>query len=102
MYAAIIKLNTLTNPVGASTQHHDLVTLGWLCLTFFFIGRIHVGRAGRKFRCTGVDPFVNRTHSDFMPMRTQFFFIHVEQLGQAPIRKTLAFQITQACCIHSS
>jgi hypothetical protein len=41
--AAVVELNTLSNPVGPTTQDEDLAASGGCCLTAAVIGGVHVG-----------------------------------------------------------
>ena len=38
MYAAIVKLNTLTDAIGATAQHDDLFTIGGFGFALLLVG----------------------------------------------------------------
>ena len=63
LHTAIIELDTLPDPVGATSQHHDFVAIAWQGLTLFFIGGIHVGCSRHELSRAGVDALVHRADS---------------------------------------
>ena len=63
MHAAVIKLDTLTDTVRATAQHHDFLTVGWVGFTLFFIRRVHISSARGEFARTGVHTLIDRTHT---------------------------------------
>ena len=65
VYAAVVKLNALTDAVGAATQNHDFFVgsrLGLTLATFGFVGRIKVSGIGGELGRAGVHTFVNRPY----------------------------------------
>ena len=66
---AVIKLNTLTNTVGAAAENKNLVAVAWACLALFFISGVHVGGICRKLCCAGVNALINGVQTQLV---TQF------------------------------
>ncbi len=100
MDAAVVKLDALADAVGPATQHHDLAPVRGLCLAFLFIGRVHVGGAGREFRSTGVDALVGRAHAQFMAQSAHRVLVGDQQLRQAAVGKAGALQGAQGVGIE--
>ena len=95
MYAAVVKLDTLADPVRAATQHHDLVTVGRRSFALFIVGGVHVGGVGRKLGGTGIHPLVDRQNVVLVAQLAHLAFRHAQQLTQTRIGKTLALEDTQ-------
>ena len=96
MHTAVIELDALTNPVGATADHHDLVTVGRVGLALFIIAGVHVGGIGGKFRRTGVHPLVDRLYAELVTLAAHVGFLDAQQLCQAGIGKALALERIQA------
>ena len=65
MHAAVVKLDALTNAVGAATEHHDFLVVGrcgFALGALGLVGRIHIGGVRAKFGCASVHPLVDRAH----------------------------------------
>src|SRR5690606_11205833 len=92
MHAAIIELDTLADTVRATTQHQNLVARADIGFALFLVGRVHVGRAGRKFRRAGIDALVDRTNAKLVTTATQFLFADRQQYREPFVGETLAFQ----------
>ena len=85
MNAAIIKLDTLTDTVGATAQNHDLAAIRRINFRFFLVGRIHVSGIRREFACAGIHAFVDRTNSEFVTTSTNLVFLDLQKLSNATI-----------------
>ena len=94
MHAAVIKLNTLPNPVRPATKHDNLLAVGWRRFAFILIGGIQVGGIGGEFGGTGVDTLVCRTDLQGMAQRTHGGFVGTDQLCDAGIGEPLALEMT--------
>ena len=92
VYAAVVELDTLTNTVRATAQHHDLVTAAWIGFALFFIGRVHVRGIGGKLGGAGIHPLVHRVHLELVTQAAQGLFADAQQAGQTDIGKALALQ----------
>ena len=69
--AAVVKLDALADAVGAAAQHHDLFLVGrcgFAFAAFGLVGRVHVGGVGGELGRAGVDPFVNRAHTESLAL----------------------------------
>ena len=95
MNAAVIKLDTLSDPVRSATQHHDFFTIGGVGFAFFLIGRIHVRGTGRKFTGTRVNALVHRAHVQYATQFANLAVFNFQQLGQTTIGEALALQRQQ-------
>ena len=62
VYAAVVKLNALADPVGARPQDHHLGPVGRPDLVLVLPGRVVVRRFGSELRCAGVDRLVGGAH----------------------------------------
>ena len=96
VHTAVIELDTLTDPVGATTDDHDLVTVGGIGLTLFIVAGVHVGRIRGEFCRAGIHPLVDRQHTQLFTLATYVRFLHPQQLRQAGIGKALALERIQA------
>ena len=105
MDAAVVKLNALTNAVGATAQHHDLFIGSGFSFTFSiahakgvamtFVARIHVSGVGRELGGTGVHALVDRADVQFVAARAHDVLGGFQQLGQAAVREPFFLQRTQ-------
>ena len=97
MAAAIIELDPLTDPVGATAKDDDsfLVALGRR-FVFVFEGRIKVWRVGFEFGRTRVDRFEGRNDRvRFFARLADFHFGGVPNVSQLAICKTSALGLSQ-------
>ena len=92
MHTAVIELDPLTDPVGATTDDHDLVTVGRVRLALFVIAGVHVGGVGGKFRRTGIHSLVDGLHTQLFAFAAHVRFLHPQQLGQTGIGEPLALE----------
>ena len=71
MDTAVVELDALTDPVGATAKDHHLVACGRRGFAFGaddrLVGRIHIGRLGSEFGGTGVNPLVDRMDACGLP-----------------------------------
>ena len=102
MHAAIVKLDALTNTVRATAQHHDFFLVSRVRLALFLIGRVHVGRVGRKFAGAGIDPLVNRAQIHRMTCFAHDLVGGLEQRSQTTVSKTFFLQSQQRRLINVS
>ena len=59
MDAAVVELNTLTNAVGPTTEHHDFFLIRGLRFALFAIGGVHICGVSRKLRRAGIHTLEN-------------------------------------------
>ena len=88
MYAAVVELDALPDPVRPAAQHHDLLAVGRLGFTLAvqrLVATIEVGGLGGKFSRAGVYPLVDRAHIQAVAGFAHRFFGRLKQLGQAAI-----------------
>ena len=109
MAAAIIKLDTLTDPVRPATQNGHFLAVGGLGLVGRRtrkkrrIGRIHIGGGRGKLRRAGVNPLENRTHAEVQPALAHISLVPLAQHGETAIRKAHALQAVQrAGCFRNA
>ena len=85
MTAAVIKLDTLADPVWTATKDHNFLAIRWAGLTFHvahhwgFVGGVHVRGLRLKFRRAGVDAF---EHGGDAKGGAGFAHISFRQAGQ--------------------
>ncbi len=96
MDAAVVELDALADTVGAAAEDHDLVTAGGFGLALLLVGGIHVGGVGGEFGGAGIDPLVDRTDPQTVPVLAHFPFADAEQPGQAAVGEALALEHEQA------
>ena len=95
MHTAVVELDTLTDTVRATAQHHDLFLIRRLRFAFVLIGRIHVSRVRGEFGGASIHALVNRTHTQRMTTLAHCLFGRLGQIGQTAIREPLALQEAQ-------
>src|SRR5580700_9817480 len=66
MTAAVVKLNSLPDAIGAAAQNDDFLFLGWRGFVLIFIGRVQIRRVALELRGACVDALVNR-HNAVLP-----------------------------------
>src|SRR5690606_34931303 len=100
-YAAVIKLDTLTDSIGTTAENHDLVAAGRIGLALFLIGRVHVRRIRGKFGSTGIDALVDRQDLELVTMSPQVLFSNAEQFGKPGIGKAFALELVHDVAINA-
>ena len=115
MTTAIVKLNPLANPVGATTQDHYFLSItrqgfrfrrhGFRFVTSQhqtagFIGGVVVGRVGFKFGGAGVHGFVNRHNAQAFAIGPHFVFAGFGGVGNLSIAEALLLGRQQNCSAH--
>jgi len=100
VYATVIKLDALTDTVGATAQHHDLFAIGGGRLALLLIGRVHIGGAGGKLGGTGVHPLEHGSHPGAPAQFSNLTLTATGKLRQALIGESLAFEKAQAIRIQ--
>jgi len=76
MTAAVVKLNALPNPVGATPQNQHL---GLVCghgLALPIIGAVHVGCCSLKLCCTSVHSLEGGLHLQLLSLGPDCFLFH--------------------------
>ena len=93
MYAAVVKLNTLTNAVRTCGENHDawLFSLNVLCGVALLVSDIVVLRSCTKLACTGIHCFYLRTHTQHFPNSTDNVCLGTSKVRKLLIRKTQLF-----------
>ena len=75
MDAAVVELNSLSDPVGPAPQDDDLFLVRLPGLVFPLVGRIVIGGVGGKFRSTGIDGLVHGEDPHLLPPCPDSHFI---------------------------
>ncbi len=96
MHAAIVEFDTLADTVRAAAEHDDLVAHGRIRLALFLVGRVQVGGGGSEFSRAGIDTLVDRAHVERAAQRAHRVLVGADQLGQARVGETLAFERAHA------
>ena len=60
MDAAVVKLYSLSDSVGATAEDNDFFTITSECLVFLLVGRITIRSVRFKFSTTGIYQFIYR------------------------------------------
>ena len=81
MDTAVVELNTLTNTVGTTAEHHDFFLIGGLRFALFAIGGVHISGVGRKLRRAGVHPFEYWTNIGSVSLGADCGLSRFQQLG---------------------
>src|SRR4030065_2102247 len=87
MDAAVVKFDALADPVGTSSQNHDLLLRRNFCLILNFVSGVIVGGIGFKFRTTGVHQFICRLNPLLLPHLPQGGLVHAKEMSQLEIRE---------------
>ena len=74
MAAAVIKLNTLPDPVWTAPQNHDFPACPRRGFARGFVGGVQIRGEAFKLRRTGIDPVKDSGHAQFLAARTHFKF----------------------------
>ena len=95
MHTAVIKFNSLSDPVGSPAQNHDLLPVRYAGLIFAFIGGIIIGRGRLELRRTGIHQFINR--GDVPPFADGFdmVFAGTGEMGNLDVGKPPRFGFFQ-------
>ena len=59
MDAAVVELNSLANPIGSATEHHDFFLISGLRFALFAIGGVHISGVSRKLCRAGIHTLEN-------------------------------------------
>ncbi len=100
MHTAVIELDALTDPVGATTDHHDLLAVAGVRLALFLIGGVHVGGVGSKFGGAGIHSLVHRADIQIVAQLAQAHLGDAQQFRQAGIGEALALETEQGGLIN--
>src|SRR6186713_1647694 len=79
MYAAIIKFNSLTNPIGTGTQDYNFLFRRRNTFIFQVESAIEVWGLRFKFSSAGVDHFISTTDTMFVSLTCDFLFVDAEE-----------------------
>jgi len=93
LHTAIVKLNTLADPVRPSTQDHNLFSIGHPDLVLLFIGGVVVRCSGLKLGCTRVNQFIDWSDSGLASVILDFLLIHFKEVGQLNIGEAKGFAL---------
>ena len=85
MYAAVVKLNPLTNAVRTTTQHHDFFVVGRRSLTLLLVSRIHVSGIRGELSRTGIYTLVNGANTAGMATGPHIALSALEQFSQTAV-----------------
>ena len=88
MHTAIVKLNTLADPVRSAAENHHLSHLCRIGLTFGLIGRIQVRRHGFEFGTAGVHHLINRRNPLVLAQVAKCGFFDAQQTGHILVAET--------------
>ena len=100
MHAAVVKLNTLTDPVGTAAQDHDL--------RFFVRNRVFVGCIISGIVICAVlgtayvNTFPGLFHSQADPFIADLFLRDLQQLSQILVRKSVLLGPDQSCILRKA
>ena len=98
MAAAVIELDALADAVRAAAEDHHLGPVGRLGFAFghaqavALVGRIHVGRLGRKLGGAGVDALVHRLDGQFLALGSDGRRRHPGQFAEPVVGKAQHLQ----------
>ncbi len=95
MDAAVVELDALADPVGATAEHHDLLAAGGLGLALLFIGGVHVGSARGELGGTGVDTLVDRADIELVAACAHLALGHAQKRRETRVGKALALEPEQ-------
>lgn len=102
MYAAVVKLNTLTDTVWTTAQHHDFIAVnGRVRFALIFIGGVHVSGVGGKFCRTGIHTFVDWVQIVLVAQFADFRFANAGQFRQTRIGEAFALQYAQEVSVEA-
>ncbi len=102
VYAAVVKLDALTDTVWTAAQHHDFIAVdGRICFTLIFISGVHVGGVGGKFCCAGIHALVDRMQIVLVTQFANFRFANAGQFRQTRIGETFTFQHAQEVSVEA-
>src|SRR4030042_2434482 len=87
MNTAIVKFNPLTDPVGTSSQNHDLLLRRDFCLILNFVSGVIVGGIGFKFRTTGAHQLICRLNPLLLPHLPQGGLVPAKEMSQLERRE---------------
>ena len=101
MAAAIIKLDSLADPVRTTAENGNFLAIrrlrfiGHLAVKGRGVGRIHIGCWRSKFGRAGIDPLIDRKNAHLTPRFRDISFVPTGQHGHAGIREAHAFEATK-------
>ena len=92
MAAAVVELYSLPDTVRSGSEDHDLAPFRRIGFTFFFVGRIHVGRERFELGTARIDAFVDRNYTEGFAVLAHSQFRRARKKRQPPIRQTVFFR----------
>ena len=101
VYAAVIELDALPDPVRAAAQHDDLVARTRRGLAFVLVGRIQISGISGELGSAGIHALVDRAHAEGLAQRAHRGFVGAGELGQARVGETAALERAQTLGIQT-
>ena len=96
MAAAVVKLNSLPDTVGAAAENDDFLLVGRRCLVFVFVGRIQVGREAFELGRASVNSLIDRHHTVLLAQVADLLLpIQPPDCGQPSVRESHALRFAQ-------
>src|ERR1700751_1571105 len=95
MDAAVIKFNSLADPVRSAAQNHNLSPVAMRRFVFFSVRRVVVRCVGFEFSRTGVDKSISRYYPFADAFCAHVAFGRLGQKGQLSIREAILFCAAQ-------
>ena len=92
---AVVKLDALPDPVGATTNHYDLLSIAGVGLALFLIGGVHVRGVGGELGGAGIHALVHRADAQVVAQLAQAYLGDAQQFGQAGVGEALALEAEQ-------
>ena len=100
VHTAVIEFDTLTDPVGATTDHHNLLAVAGVRLALFLISGVHVGGIGGKLGGAGIHALVHRADIQIVAQLAQAHLGDAQQFGQAGVGEALALEAEQCGLVN--
>ena len=82
VHAAVVKLNTLADTVGAAAENHHFFAVARACFALFFVSGIQIGGVGLEFRRTSIHALIHRVQLQAVAVFAHFFFPYGTSCGR--------------------
>src|SRR6185295_12938329 len=92
---AIVKLDSLPDPIRPGAEDHDLASIGRRRFAFAFVSRVEIRSERLELGAASVDAFVNRNHAETLSMRAHFVFRFFSQVSKTAIGERYLLERTQ-------
>ena len=99
-HAAVVKLDTLSDPIGTGAEDDDLRTSFGSSFAFLVVAAIQVRRTGGKLTGAGVDHLVRRAHAKRPAQRAGFMFRDAAQRAELTIGEAETLHATHAVGVN--